>query len=124
MRCDRRVTGLTDRGFSHIHVSIKNKSGTNIFALSEDEIVAGGRKDAPFKDVQYISQAAEHFLAGILEGLPDGELRTFLPARKTAFNAVMQSCPCSAPLSTRTSVWLVARLSGHPTSTATDLTAV
>jgi len=55
----------------HIHVSIKDKSGKNIFALSPEEIAGGGRKEAPFKDVQYISQIGEYFLAGVLEGLPD-----------------------------------------------------
>jgi hypothetical protein len=60
---------------SHIHVSIKDKSGRNIFALTPEEIANGGRKNAPFKDVQYISQIGEYFLAGVLEGLPDGKRR-------------------------------------------------
>lgn len=57
---------------SHIHVSIRDKTGRNIFALSDEQIKAGGRKDAQWKDTQYISQKAEWFLAGILNGLPDG----------------------------------------------------
>ncbi|KAJ9103055.1 hypothetical protein QFC21_002477 [Naganishia friedmannii] len=55
----------------HIHVSIRDKTGRNIFALSEEEIKAGGRQDAKWKDTKYISQEAEWFLAGILNGLPD-----------------------------------------------------
>ncbi|KAI5450240.1 hypothetical protein NCC49_003257 [Naganishia albida] len=55
----------------HIHVSIRDKQGKNIFALSEDEIKAGGRADAKWKDTKYISKEAEHFLAGILDGIAD-----------------------------------------------------
>ncbi|KAN0061267.1 hypothetical protein ACQY0O_006113 [Thecaphora frezii] len=56
----------------HMHISLKDpKTGKNVFALSEAEIEAGGRKDARYKDVAYISKEGEHFLAGILTGLPD-----------------------------------------------------
>lgn len=56
----------------HIHVSIRDKSGRNIFAVTEEEKKAGGRKDAAFDDTKYLSQEAEWFLAGLLEGLSDG----------------------------------------------------
>jgi hypothetical protein len=37
---------------------------------------AGGRKNASSKDVQFISEEAEYFLAGLLDGLSDGESTT------------------------------------------------
>ncbi|KAJ9102316.1 hypothetical protein QFC20_005009 [Naganishia adeliensis] len=55
----------------HIHVSIRDKQGKNIFALSDEEIKAGGRADAKWKDTKYISKEAEYFLAGILDGIAD-----------------------------------------------------
>jgi glutamine synthetase len=51
----------------HIHVSIRH-----IFAVSEEEKKAGGREGAAFEDTKYLSQEAEWFLAGLLEGLSDG----------------------------------------------------
>jgi len=56
----------------HIHVSIRDKSGRNIFAVSEEEKKAGGREGAAFEDTKFLSQEAEWFLAGLLEGLSDG----------------------------------------------------
>jgi glutamine synthetase len=35
----------------------------------------GGRKGAAFDDVKYISQEAEWFLGGLMEGLPDGQFQ-------------------------------------------------
>jgi len=58
----------------HIHVSLRDSKGRNIFAPTEEEIKSGGRKNAQFKDLKYMSQEAEWFLAGLLEGLPDGKL--------------------------------------------------
>lgn len=58
---------------SHIHVSLQDSNGKNIFALSDDEIKAGGRKDAAYEGIKYLSQEAEWFLAGLVDGLPDGE---------------------------------------------------
>ncbi|KDQ12252.1 hypothetical protein BOTBODRAFT_419087 [Botryobasidium botryosum FD-172 SS1] len=55
----------------HIHVSLRDSNGRNVFALSEDEVAAGGRADAKYKDLRMISQEAEWFLGGVLEGLPD-----------------------------------------------------
>lgn len=58
----------------HIHVSLRTSEGKNVFGLSEAEVEAGGRKDAQYDETKFISQEAEWFLAGLLEGLPDGEL--------------------------------------------------
>lgn len=58
----------------HIHVSLRNKEGKNVFAVTEAELKAGGRKDASFPELRFISQEAEWFLAGILAGLRDGKL--------------------------------------------------
>lgn len=69
-KCNQPLTPFL---FSHIHVSIRDKQGRNIFALSDEEIKAGGRADAKWKDTKYISKEAEYFLAGILDGLADGE---------------------------------------------------
>ncbi|SNX85368.1 probable glutamine synthetase [Melanopsichium pennsylvanicum] len=56
----------------HIHVSLRDpKTGQNIFALSKEEITAGGRKDAKYDDVKYLSKKGEHFLAGVMSGLSD-----------------------------------------------------
>jgi len=55
----------------HIHVSLRGSSGSNVFALSDDEVAAGGRANAKYNDLRWISQEAEWFLGGILEGLTD-----------------------------------------------------
>ena len=54
-------------------MSLRDKEGKNIFAVSKEEVAAGGRKDAQFADLKYVSQEAEWFLAGILDGLKDSE---------------------------------------------------
>ncbi|GAA5976626.1 hypothetical protein JCM10908_005574 [Rhodotorula pacifica] len=54
----------------HVHISLRDKNGKNVFAVEEDE-VQKGRKDAKYEDTARISQIGEWFLAGILEGLPD-----------------------------------------------------
>jgi glutamine synthetase len=54
----------------HIHISLKDKDGRNIFAVKEEE-VEKGREGAQYEDTKRISQEAEWFLAGVLEGLPD-----------------------------------------------------
>ncbi|KAG8927887.1 hypothetical protein FRC01_006760 [Tulasnella sp. 417] len=55
----------------HIHVSLRTKEGKNVFGLSDAEVEAGGRKDAQYDETKFISQEAEWFLAGLLDGLPD-----------------------------------------------------
>ena len=57
--------------FSHIHVSLRNKEGRNIFAVKESELKSG-RVDAANNDTKFISQEAEWFLAGVLDGIADG----------------------------------------------------
>ncbi|THU85647.1 glutamine synthetase/guanido kinase [Dendrothele bispora CBS 962.96] len=54
----------------HIHVSIQDKTGKNIFAVSESEL-SSGRAGAANDDTKFLSQEGEHFLAGVLDGLPD-----------------------------------------------------
>ena len=58
--------------WSHIHVSLRDESGKNIFAVTDDELKNGGRKSAKYQDTKYISQECEWFLAGILDGIQDG----------------------------------------------------
>ncbi len=58
----------------HIHVSLQDKAGRNIFGLSEDEVKSGGRRNAAYDDTKFLSQEAEWFLGGLLVGLPDGKL--------------------------------------------------
>lgn len=47
------------------------RDGKNIFAVSKEELETG-RADAANNDTRFISREAEMFLAGVLEGLPDG----------------------------------------------------
>lgn len=55
----------------HVHVSLRDKNGRNIFAVSDDELVSG-RVGASYDDTKFISQEAEWFLAGVLDGIADG----------------------------------------------------
>ena len=59
--------------FSHIHVSLRNKEGRNIFAVLESELKSG-RVNAANDDTKFISQEAEWFLAGVLDGIADGSI--------------------------------------------------
>ncbi|KXN91501.1 Type-1 glutamine synthetase 2 [Leucoagaricus sp. SymC.cos] len=54
----------------HTHVSLRDESGRNIFAVGKEELKTG-RMDAANDDTKFISRQGELFLAGILEGLPD-----------------------------------------------------
>ncbi|GAA5991744.1 hypothetical protein JCM11641_004850 [Rhodosporidiobolus odoratus] len=54
----------------HVHISLRDEEGRNVFAVEEGE-VEKGREGAANGDTKRISQVAEWFLAGILEGLPD-----------------------------------------------------
>ena len=53
-------------------MSLRDGDGKNIFALLGSE-TDSGRGGAKYEDTKFISEAAEQFLAGILDGLPDGE---------------------------------------------------
>ncbi|KLO18630.1 glutamine synthetase/guanido kinase [Schizopora paradoxa] len=55
----------------HVHVSLRDKTGKNIFAVTDDEAKHGGRKGASYDDTKFISQECEWFLAGILDGIQD-----------------------------------------------------
>jgi glutamine synthetase len=52
-------------------VSLRDSNGSNAFAIKSEE-QQGGREGAPYDELKYISQTAEYFLAGVLEGLTDG----------------------------------------------------
>ncbi|KAK4058438.1 hypothetical protein OIO90_000597 [Microbotryomycetes sp. JL221] len=55
----------------HVHISLRDaKTGKNIFAVDEADLKTG-RSDALYDDTKRISKIAEHFLAGVLKGLPD-----------------------------------------------------
>ena len=56
---------------SHVHVSLRNKEGRNIFAVSDAELKTG-RADAANEDTKFMSKEAEWFLAGVLDGIADG----------------------------------------------------
>jgi glutamine synthetase len=49
----------------HMHISLVDKSGKNIFARESED------KDAKWPDIRYMSDIGRHFLAGVLDGLPD-----------------------------------------------------
>lgn len=49
----------------HMHCSIVDKSGKNMFARADKD------PNAPFKDIEYVSDMGRHFLAGLLDGLAD-----------------------------------------------------
>lgn len=71
----------------HVHLSLRDKDGKNVFAVGEDE-VEKGREGAPYEDVKRISQVGEWFLAGILAGLPD--------IVRLAFLSISLCCSCRA----------------------------
>jgi hypothetical protein len=56
---------------SHIHVSLRDAHGRNIFAINDSERESG-RVDAAYDELKFISDTAEKFLAGVLDGLTDG----------------------------------------------------
>lgn len=60
-------------------MSLQDAEGKNLFAVSDEEAKNGGRSDAAFDDTKFLSQTAEWFLAGLMEGLSDGET-TILPS--------------------------------------------
>jgi glutamine synthetase len=49
----------------HMHISIVDKSGKNMFARETED------KNAKWDDLRYMSDLGRHFLAGILDGLAD-----------------------------------------------------
>jgi len=54
----------------HIHVSLRGSNNKNAFAIESEER-QGGRQGAAYDELKYISQTAEYFLAGVLNGLTD-----------------------------------------------------
>ncbi|KAL2022979.1 hypothetical protein VTK56DRAFT_4194 [Thermocarpiscus australiensis] len=49
----------------HMHVSLVDKDGNNLLFRGDPD------PDPPYPDVAYLSDLGRHFLAGILDGLPD-----------------------------------------------------
>jgi glutamine synthetase len=49
----------------HMHVSIVDESGTNLFARDTED------PNAPWSDIRFLSDLGRHFLAGLIDGLPD-----------------------------------------------------
>ncbi|KAK5148811.1 hypothetical protein LTR04_000473, partial [Oleoguttula sp. CCFEE 6159] len=50
----------------HMHVSlVDQKTGKNLFYRETED------KNPPYPDLRYLSDTGQHFLAGLLEGLPD-----------------------------------------------------
>ncbi|KII88302.1 hypothetical protein PLICRDRAFT_41464 [Plicaturopsis crispa FD-325 SS-3] len=54
----------------HVHVSLREGLGKNVFAVSKDEL-STGRSDAAYEDTKFLSQEGEWFLAGVLDGIAD-----------------------------------------------------
>ena len=63
----------------HIHISLRDSSGRNSFAVSDSELKSG-RNGAAFDDTMFVSLEAEWFLAGLLDGIGDGMYAPFLCA--------------------------------------------
>ena len=57
----------------HIHVSLRDRRGQNVFASVDEEGKSQVRQRAKYDDLKYVSQECEWFLGGLLEGLPDGK---------------------------------------------------
>lgn len=53
-------------------MSIRSSDGKNLFSVEESEL-KNGRQGAANADTKFISSFAEHFLAGLLDGLTDSK---------------------------------------------------
>lgn len=94
----------------HVHLSLRDKDGKNVFAVGEDE-VEKGREGAPYEDVKRISQVGEWFLAGILAGLPDIVRLvplscSYAPAELTRSPSLAVQMPCLVPTVNGSVSWL------------------
>jgi glutamine synthetase len=49
----------------HMHVSIVDKEGKNLFARESEDT------NSPYPDIRFLSDLGRHFLAGLIDGLPD-----------------------------------------------------
>ncbi|KAL4965754.1 glutamine synthetase family protein [Aspergillus stella-maris] len=58
------VSGLPGNS-GHIHLSLTDTSGSNMFAREDPD------PNAPWPDVAHLSDTGRHFLAGLLDALPD-----------------------------------------------------
>ena len=50
---------------------MRDANGKSLFAVSDADLKSG-RSDAQYDDTKFLSQEGEWFLAGVLDGLPDG----------------------------------------------------
>jgi hypothetical protein len=69
-------------------VSLRDNNGSNAFAVKPEEL-QGGREGAPYDELKYISQTAEYFLAGVLDGLTDGKFPYLIKQRDAKAILVM-----------------------------------
>ena len=53
-------------------MSLRDSNGGNVFAIQTEEL-QGGRQGAAYDELKFISQTAEYFLAGVLDGLTHGK---------------------------------------------------
>lgn len=56
-----------------MHVSLRDSTGRNAFAVSDVELQTG-RSGAAYEDTKFMSEEGEWFLAGVLDGIADGAL--------------------------------------------------
>jgi hypothetical protein len=129
------AASFSNRHRRHVHVSLRDSAGKNVFAISQSELESGGRANAAYDDTKFISQEAEWFLSGILNGIADGGLfiiifiAPLIRSHSHANGKFIQSLgnPCSVvpPSSFRRlmdiNVSSVARPSGLPTQLRTDM---
>jgi hypothetical protein len=69
---------------------MRDLAGKNIFAVADSELERG-RTDAAYNETKHISQEAEYFLAGVLDGLTDGQLDS-IPNLPLIDEDIMQLC--------------------------------
>ena len=74
---------------------MRDANGKSLFAVSDADLKSG-RSDAQYDDTKFLSQEGEWFLAGVLDGLPDGMyyaevLILHLTASNTSSHAYGQS---------------------------------
>ena len=55
---------------------MRDNEGRNVFAVNAG-CATSGRSDAAYEDTKFLSKVGEYFLAGLLDGLPDGELHPY-----------------------------------------------
>lgn len=79
-------------------MSLRDSNGSNAFAVKSEEL-QGGREGAPYDELRYISQTAEYFLAGVLDGLTDGKFPHLMRQSDTEAILVMPTVSKHLPRS-------------------------